>query len=59
MGKTYRVNKELSELAKKKMIEYITEEQEPITEAEIINAAIDKGIRELKNKEIRDYASKE
>lgn len=53
--KTYRVDADLATAACEKMIEFITEEQEPVTEAQIINASIKKGLLELTNEEIKEY----
>lgn len=53
--KTYRVDAELAKLACEKMIEYITDNQEPVTEAQIVNASISKGLQALTDKEIKEY----
>lgn len=55
MTKTYRVNQELAELAAEKMIKYITEEQQVITEAQIINACIEKGLEDLTHEELKKF----
>lgn len=54
-AKTYRVEAELAKAACERMIEFITEEQEPVTEAQIINTSIKKGLLELTNEEIKEY----
>lgn len=54
-AKTYRVEAELAKAACERMIEFITEEQEPVTEAQIINASIKKGLLQLTNEEIKEY----
>lgn len=54
-AKTYRVTSELSKAACEKMIEYITEKQEAVTEAQIINASIDKGIKDLTHEDIGKF----
>ena len=54
-AKTYRVEAELAKAASDRMIEFITEEQEPVTEAQIINASIKKGLMQLTNEEIKEY----
>ena len=54
-AKTYRVDAELATAACERMIEFITEEQEPVTEAQIINASIKKGLPSLSNEEIKEY----
>lgn len=54
-AKTYRVEAELAEAACNKMIKYITDNQEPVTEAQIINACIYKGLDTLTDKEIKEY----
>lgn len=54
-AKTYRVEAELAKAACERMIEFITEEQEPVTEAQIINISIKKGLLQLTNEEIKEY----
>jgi len=54
-AKTYRVEAELAKAACERMIEFITEEQEPVTEAQIINTSIKKGLLQLTNEEIKEY----
>lgn len=54
-AKTYRVEAELAKAACERMIEFITEEQEPVTEAQIVNISIKKGLLELTNEEIKEY----
>lgn len=54
-AKTYRVEAELAKAACERMIEFITEEQEPVTEAQIINTSIKKGLMQLTNEEIKEY----
>lgn len=56
-AKTYRVEAELAKAACERMIEFITEEQEPVTEAQIINTSIKKGLLQLTNEEIKEYIS--
>lgn len=51
-AKTYRVRAELADIAAQKMINYITEKQEAISEAEIINIAIKRGLENLTVKDI-------
>lgn len=52
--KTYRVKKTLAEEAEKRVIKYIAEQKELITESEMIAAAIEKGLKEITNEEIRE-----
>lgn len=54
-AKTYRVDAELATEACERMIKFITEEQIPVTEAQIINASIRKGLPSLNNEEIKEY----
>lgn len=54
-AKTYRVEAELAKAACERMIEFITEEQEPVTEAQIVNISIKKGLLQLTNEEIKEY----
>lgn len=54
-AKTYRIEAELAKAACERMIEFITEEQEPVTEAQIINTSIKKGLLQLTNEEIKEY----
>lgn len=58
-GKTYRLKKEVADLALEKMINYITEKRAPITESEIINIAAMKGLETLKNDEIAELLKKQ
>ena len=53
--KAYRVKGDFAEKAEKKRMEYITKNKKDITEAEIINACIFKGMTELKDSEIEMY----
>lgn len=53
--KTYRVNAELANEACEKMIEYIAENREAVTEAQIINACIEKGLKEITHREIAKF----
>ncbi len=53
--KTYRVDGELAALTCERMINFITEEQQPVTEAQIINASIKKGLELLTNEDIKEY----
>lgn len=57
--KTYRVKKTLAEEAEKRVIKYIAEEKELITESEMICAAIEKGLKKITNEEIREIISKQ
>jgi hypothetical protein len=52
--KTYRVKKTLAEEAEKRVIKYIAEQKELITEAEMICIAIEKGLKEITNEEISE-----
>lgn len=56
--KTYRIKGEIAEKAAEKMIEYITEKQKAISEAEIINIVLQKGIDEIKIDEIEEIKRK-
>lgn len=57
-AKTYRVEAELAKAACEKMIEYITNNQEPVTEAQIVNVSIAKGLQTLTDEEIKEYLEK-
>lgn len=54
-AKTYRVDAALAKTACEKMIDYIAENREPVTEAQIINASIEKGIKDLTHEEIAEF----
>lgn len=54
-AKTYRVEAELAKNACEKMIEYIAEHREVVTEAQVINASIKKGLESLTDEDIRKY----
>ena len=54
-AKTYRVDAGLAKEACERMLKFITDEQTPVTEAQIINASIKKGLPSLSNEEIKDY----
>lgn len=54
-AKTYRVEAELAKEACGKMIEYIAENREVVTEAQVINASIKKGLESLTDEDIRKY----
>lgn len=54
-AKAYRVKADLASKAHAKMIEYITRKKENVSEAEIINACIYKGMKDLKDSEIDMY----
>lgn len=54
-AKAYRVKGDLAQKAHNKMIDYITRRKENISEAEIINACIYKGMKDLKDSEIKMY----
>ena len=54
-AKTYRVEAELAKEACEKMIEYIAENREVVTEAQVINASIKKGLESLTHEDIRKY----
>lgn len=56
--KLYRVKKSLAKLAKDRRIIFIQEEGDVVTEAEIINAAIEKGLKEISNKDIKETTEK-
>jgi hypothetical protein len=57
--KTYRIKVSLSNKATKRAAEYIAEERELITESEMIGAAIEKGLKEITNEEIKEIISKQ
>lgn len=54
-AKTYRIEAELAQAACEKMIAYITKNQEPVTEAQIVNASVKKGLKTLTDEEIKEY----
>lgn len=54
-AKTYRVDAALAKAACEKMIDYIAENREAVTEAQIINASIEKGIKDLTHEEITEF----
>lgn len=54
-AKAYRVDKGNKERAIERMVEYIAETRTPVTEAQVINASINKAIKEITNEEIREY----
>jgi hypothetical protein len=54
-AKTYRIKGDFAEKAEEKRIDYITKNRKDITEAEIINACIFKGLKNLKDSEIEMY----
>lgn len=54
-AKTYRVDGELAKSACDKMIEYITVNQAPVTEAQIINVSVKKGLESLTHEEITEF----
>lgn len=56
--KIYRVDGELGEEAHKRRMEYISECKSDVTEAQIVNASIKKGLKELTNEEIKNYVEK-
>ena len=53
--KTFRIEKELADKASDKAIEYISKNKEMITESQIINASIRKGIEKLSDEDIRKH----
>ena len=53
--KTYRIEKELSEIACDKAIEYIGKNKEMITESQVINASIKKGLEVITEEDIKKY----
>lgn len=53
--KAYRIKGDFAEKAEEKRIDYITKNRKDITEAEIINAYIFKGMKEIKDSEIETY----
>lgn len=57
--KTYRVNQELANAASKRMIEYITNTQSAVTEAQVINASIKLGLQNLTDEQIADLIKKD
>lgn len=57
--KTYRVKIKLAESAEKRVIEYIAEEKELVTESEMISVAIEKGLKDIKNDEIREMVRRQ
>lgn len=56
--KTYRIEKELSDIASSKAIEYIGKNKEMITEAQVINASIKKGLEVITEQDIKNYVNK-
>ena len=54
-AKTYRVDAALAKAACEKMIDYLAENREAVTEAQIINASIEKGIKDLTHEEITEF----
>lgn len=56
--KVYRVRKNLAKIAKAKRIKFIQEMGDIVTEAEIINAAIEKGMKEISSQEIKEITEK-
>ena len=56
--KLYRVRKALAKKAKERRIKFIQEEGDVVTEAEIINAAIEKGLKTISNDEIKETTEK-
>lgn len=54
-AKTYRVAPDLAKQASEKMIRYITENKVAVTEAQIINASIKKGLEDLTDAEIQEF----
>lgn len=53
--KTYRIDGELAKSAADKAVEYITENQTLVTEAQIINVSIKKGLECLTHEEITEF----
>jgi len=56
--KTYRVNEELAKAASKRMIQYITNTQKAVTEAQVINTSIKLGLKDLSDEEISELIKK-
>lgn len=54
-AKTYRIKGTLVEKAQKRHIEYIIDRKEAIDEAEIINALIFNGLKNIQNSDIEKY----
>lgn len=54
-AKTYRVDATLAQAAYEKMIDYIADNRKGVTEAQIINASIEKGIKDLTDEEITKF----
>lgn len=56
--KLYRVKKILGKKAKERRIKFVKEEGDIVTEAEIINAAIEKGLKTMSNEDIKKTTEK-
>ena len=54
-GKTYRVKEDLVKQIKKRELGYILDKKETITEAEVVNALVLKGLETAKNEDIQRY----
>lgn len=54
-AKTYRIDADNTKKAIDRMVEYIAETRIPVTEAQVINASINKAIKEITDDEIREY----
>ena len=56
--KTYRMDERLSEDAKNRAADFVAEKRELITEAQMIEAAAEKGLKEITNEEILEIIRK-
>lgn len=54
-GKTYRVKEDLVKQIKKRELGYILDKKETITEAEVVNALVLKGLETAKNEDMQRY----
>lgn len=58
MSKTYRVKTKYVSMIQKAHIDFIVETRLPIDEADIVNALIDKHLKDLKAKDVIDWQEK-
>ncbi|PKB90559.1 hypothetical protein A8A01_06155 [Ewingella americana] len=56
--KTYRIDERLSEEAKERATDFIAKKRELITEAQMIEAATEKGLKEITDEEILEIISR-
>ena len=54
-SKTYRVRADIVSKIIERTVKYVSEEEEIVEEAEIVNAMIRIGLKEAENKDIKEY----